>query len=483
VGVHVKLLGGFVLVALFTGLLGMFSIESIEQLNNTQRTTYRDVFGGTHLLATWLDRAWNTRRAMLTYAVSEDAADRAVLRERIAAADVELQQLTQAIDDVDTDREEVDELAQVVATWHEYSQWRDAALAAADAANDPGLVAAAYQADGARLDAALDTAIDRFLTSKQANGAQYEASAQATYEQMRRLAIALSIAAACLAVGVGFTMARHVAGAAKQISAAADGLSRGELDQRVEIDSSDELGRMAVSFRAVIMHQRQLMIELQRAQERLRQAAMRTATLNEQALRRIGADLHDGPCQSLSFALMRMDSGTVRSAVSDALSELRTIAAGLRPPELVGLSVAEVVERGVRDHERRSGTRVRVNLDGLSAPDAEISVKVALFRALQEALSNAARHARGAEVSVRAWLVDDWLWLTIADRGPGLPATRRTAEPHLGLASMRERAELLGGRFRLASTPGCGTQVQLCWPLKPQLAAEIDTELALSAVA
>jgi signal transduction histidine kinase len=526
VGIHVKLLGAFVLVALFAGLLGVFSIESIEQLSNVQSTTYRDVFGGTHLLATWVDRAWHTRRAVLAYAVSDQPAQRAALREQIAAADVELQQLTQSIDDADTDREEVDPLAGVVTAWSEYREWRDAALAAADAANDPGIVASAYKDDGARLDAALDNAIDHFLTSKNEAGAQYEMSAQVTYEQMRRLAMALSLAAALVAVGVGLAMSRHVAGAAREIASAAEGLARGELDQRIAIDSSDELGRMAASFRSMIEYQqhmaqvanaiargdlshdvepksdldvlgtafrhmaanlRQLVTDLQRADEWKRRAAVRTATLNEQTLRRIGADLHDGPCQSLAFALIGMDSetatthttATIRSAVTDALAELRTIAAGLRPPELLGLSLRQVVERGVRTHERRSGARVRVDLDGLTATDAEMSVKVALFRALQEALSNAARHARGAEVTVRAWLADDWLWLTIADRGPGFPESGAATE-RLGLASMRERAELLGGQFRLASAPGCGTQVQLCWPLSPQIAADIDTEVALS---
>jgi signal transduction histidine kinase len=194
--------------------------------------------------------------------------------------------------------------------------------------------------------------------------------------------------------------------------------------------------------------------------------------LNEQALRRIGSDLHDGPGQALALALLRLDSAdtfaasgnSIREIVQDALTELRSIAAGLRLPELSALPVSGVVERAVRDHERRSGVPVRLELSELPA-DAATSVKIALFRALQEALSNATRHGGGADISVRTWAADDWLCLTVADRGPGFEAARAEPKGRLGLASMRERAELLGGRFQVDSMPGRGTAVHLCWPL------------------
>jgi signal transduction histidine kinase len=554
-GVCLKLLSAFVLVALFTGMLGWYAVATIETLNSGQRTTYRDVFGGTHLLATWLDRAWETRRDTLAYALAQGPGERAQLRQRMSAGDLELEQLSLQIDAVDTDREEVDALARVVDSWHTYAQWRDRTLAAADAANDPGLVVVEYQAQGARLDSNIDSAIDAFLGSKRQAGGRLEEAAQITYEHMRELSILLSVGAVAVALGVGLFMSRSIAGVARQIATAAEGLSRGELDQRIEVRSRDELGQMAVSFRSMIVYQqdmarvanaiaqgdltqdiepksegdllgnafrrmsgnlRQLVSDLQCAldrtrtllvekegyaatvrnqvvrlsrllqenamlHDRLRRAAVRTATLNEQGLRRIGADLHDGPCQALAFALLRLDAleggkencDSVRAAVTDALSELRLIAAGLRLPELADLPLPAVVRRAVRDHERRSGTPVLVELGDLST-DATVSVKVALFRALQEALSNATRHGSGAEVTVRAWLADDWLWLTVADRGPGFSDAARESKGQLGLASMRERAELLGGQFQVSSAPGCGTMVQLCWPLALRSCPQAD---------
>src|SRR5437870_6155633 len=120
-----------------------------------------------------------------------------------------------------------------------------------------------------------------------------------------------------------------------------------------------------------------------RLHERVRQAAGRTTALNEQALRRISADLHDGPGQALALALLRLDAlqapcddlgvcerkrgdfDTVHGAVRDALTDLRAISAGLRLPELGALSVAQVATRAIDDHERRSGIKVSRQLERL----------------------------------------------------------------------------------------------------------------------
>src|SRR5919199_1184227 len=150
--------------------------------------------------------------------------------------------------------------------------------------------------------------------------------------------------------------------------------------------------------------------ELERLHERLRHAAGRTTTLNEQALRRTGADLHAGPGQALALALLRLDAihgqcdcgclvenelEMLRSAVSDAMSDLRAIAAGLRLPELGPLSVAEVIARVVRTHERRSGQSVALTLGEL--PDqAPLATKIVLFRDLErpEVVGGAAQGVR-----------------------------------------------------------------------------------------
>jgi signal transduction histidine kinase len=219
-----------------------------------------------------------------------------------------------------------------------------------------------------------------------------------------------------------------------------------------------------------------------RLHERVRQAAGRTTTLNEQALRRISADLHDGPGQALALALLRLDAlqgpcvnpddfersradfRTVHSAVRDALSEVRAISAGLRLPELGPLTLAQVAHRAVDDHQRRSGVTVERHFDNLPE-QAPLSIKIALLRTLHEALSNATRHGEAVDVQVELRSDADALRLIVSDHGPGFDVDVAEHSGRLGLAGMRERAELLGGTFEVRSKPGDGTVVMACWPL------------------
>jgi signal transduction histidine kinase len=220
--------------------------------------------------------------------------------------------------------------------------------------------------------------------------------------------------------------------------------------------------------------------ELHDLHERLRHAAERTTTLNEQAMRRTGADMHAGPGQALALALLRLDAihrecacgclvvdqlETVRGVLGEAMYELRAIAAGLRLPDLAALGPAEVVRRVVRTHEQRTGVSVALRLGEL--PDqAPLATKIVLFRALEEALSNATRHGQGAGVSLRAWLDVDALAVCVTDHGPGFAPERAVQEGRLGLANSRERAELLGGRLQVDSAPGAGTRVWIWLPLR-----------------
>ena len=225
-----------------------------------------------------------------------------------------------------------------------------------------------------------------------------------------------------------------------------------------------------------------------RLHERVRRAAGRSTALNEQALRRISADLHDGPGQALALALLRLDAlqapcealascmrthtdfATVHSAVRDAMADLRAISAGLRLPELERLSLAEVANRAIDDHERRGGAKVRRVIGEL--PDhAPLEIKIALLRTLQEALSNATRHGHAAAVRVELCASGDRLSLTVADQGPGFDTGLAESNGRLGLAGMRERAELLGGSFEVKSIVGSGTTVNVTWPLAVRVAA------------
>lgn len=242
----------------------------------------------------------------------------------------------------------------------------------------------------------------------------------------------------------------------------------------------NELSNQVVRLREVLAQNEEL-------HERVRRAARRTTALNERFLRRISAELHDGPAQDLGLALLRLDHllpraervayPPVQEAASDpdfqivhsslhhALQEIRDISAGMGLPELEHVSLAETAARAVRAHERRTGAQVTLTLNSLPE-NAPLPVKITVYRIIQEGLSNAYRHAGGANVRVEVAAEGNMLNLTVSDSGPGIdetPASER--DEHLGLVGMRERVESLGGRFRVDSQAGRGTRVIAQLPL------------------
>ena len=217
--------------------------------------------------------------------------------------------------------------------------------------------------------------------------------------------------------------------------------------------------------------------------QRLRRAAGAKAQTDEQVLQRIMQDLHDGPAQNLALALLRFEDvhrseappeereslETVEFAVRHALDEVRNITTGLRLPQLEGLSWRETVEKAVVEHQRRTDTVVHCEAEDVPE-DPSPAQRIAAYRVVQEALSNASRHSGTREQWVKLAGQVDWVAITIEDRGAGfdmgLEASTRSRRAKLGVQGMRDRTELLGGIFTVTSAPGKGTIVEARIPLR-----------------
>jgi signal transduction histidine kinase len=225
----------------------------------------------------------------------------------------------------------------------------------------------------------------------------------------------------------------------------------------------------------------------QELHERVRGAAARTAALNERFLRRLSAELHDGPAQEISLALLRLDhlaalagssepNGSVETEIEReleviqgslrrSLKDVRATSSGLLLPHLGALTVEQTLEHVVRGHQRRTGLAAEIVQRDLPA-QAPLATKIALYRIVQEALNNAWRHADGAAPTVTVTGSDGQILIEVVDTGPGFdPAVAEGSETHLGLVSMRERAESLGGQFRIDTAPGRGTRAIATLPL------------------
>ncbi|SNS92292.1 Signal transduction histidine kinase [Noviherbaspirillum humi] len=218
--------------------------------------------------------------------------------------------------------------------------------------------------------------------------------------------------------------------------------------------------------------------------KRVWRAAASTTELNENFLKRISADLHDGPGQDLSFALMRFQSATgtcgrcgtsqeaagtaeihpINAAIDSALKDLRSICAGLRLPDMDDLGITQIAERAIRDYEGKTGAKVRLDADAVQR-QASRSVRIALYRLLQESLANGYRHAgaKGQYVAI-SYDADDVL-VSVSDGGPGFDSAAAAQKGRLGLTGMRDRVEMLGGSFDVHSAQNCGTTIQVRLPL------------------
>ena len=255
--------------------------------------------------------------------------------------------------------------------------------------------------------------------------------------------------------------------------------------------ASQTISRQRTALSAQVEGQAALLVENEALTERVRRAAARTAALNERFLRRVSAELHDGPAQDLGLALLRLDhilarQGTapaaatadraadaadlevIGSSLRRAMAEIRAISSGLGVPQLETWTLTETVSRVVSTHERRTRTKVAVTCD-CAREQVVLPVKIAVYRLVQEALGNAYRHAAGQGQQVRIQCAGDTLQVEVADQGPGFdPAALPAGSDHLGLIGMRERVESLGGVFRIETGAGQGTRVRAALPLATQ---------------
>jgi len=206
---------------------------------------------------------------------------------------------------------------------------------------------------------------------------------------------------------------------------------------------------------------------------RVERASSRAVALNERYLRRISADLHDGPAQLLALASLklgdsRMLTGTakvqadelrsVRKHLDAAMSEIREICRGLTLPQIERFGLADVLQAAVSAHRQRTGTDVTlISPDG--DPKLNVSEKICVFRFVQEGLNNAFRHAGGIGQGVAATLAGGTLNVVVEDRGPGFDIASLSGDG-LGLAGLRERVESLGGEFAVTSSPA-GTRLAM----------------------
>ncbi|WP_457254568.1 sensor histidine kinase [Pedococcus sp. P5_B7] len=242
-----------------------------------------------------------------------------------------------------------------------------------------------------------------------------------------------------------------------------DGGIRGMLSRRDQVLLVDVVRQAAIAVRSSLLAR-----ELQESREQL-------VLSREEDRRRIRRDLHDGLGPVLGGVAMRLDAAgnavdsdpatahrlvvQSRAEITEALADVRRLVHGLRPPALDDLGLLAAVEQQA-DRTRAAGLEVSVRADDVAALPA--AVEVAAYRIVSEALANVARHAHASSCTVTLATGRADLAVEVRDDGRGIAPD---VVAGVGLRSLRERAEELGGRYEVVCPPGGGTTVRAWLPV------------------
>lgn len=262
----------------------------------------------------------------------------------------------------------------------------------------------------------------------------------------------------------------------------------GDFNQRVRRWAQDEIGDLADAFNQMIVDLSRT-DGLRRERESLRRQLLeKVISAQEDERKRIARELHDSTSQTLTSMIVSLrmlenscdqpaltqQVADLRSMAGQTLEDVHSLATQLRPPILDDLGLAAALERLVSDWQARHKILVDmfIHTSDKRLPGA---VETALYRIVQEALTNVARHAGQAKsVSILIDRRDESLVAVIEDDGNGFDPQQRVGERQLGLLGMRERAELLGGKLTIESTPGQGASLFIEIPIQFQEKQEVQ---------
>jgi PAS domain S-box-containing protein len=217
--------------------------------------------------------------------------------------------------------------------------------------------------------------------------------------------------------------------------------------------------------------------ELETSRRQLRELSASLVHAREEERRRIARELHDELGQRLTALHMELSSlqATTRSKpardrmqamlhmVDDTAASVRRISTDLRPLMLDDLGLNAAIEWLCHSWEQRMGIRTRLQLDKDDPAIGEHAV-TGIYRMVQEALTNVARHARATRVDIRLQQTGDTVELTVQDNGTGFPDPLVQGNGSYGLMGIRERASLLGGQLEIGNAPSGGARITVRLP-------------------
>jgi two-component system sensor histidine kinase DegS len=239
-------------------------------------------------------------------------------------------------------------------------------------------------------------------------------------------------------------------------------------------------------YATIALSNARLYSSLQQREDERSRLLHQLLTSQDAERRRVAVDIHDGPLQSIGVNILAVDRArklvgdgrieqglaelvALRGGMSAVVQELRDVINDLRPALLENLGLVVAAESHLKAFGEQNGVPVHIEdeLDGYRLPH---TLEVILYRLMQETLTNVRKHAGASTVWVRFMRHDNTAIMSITDNGRGFEPTlavpRALASGHIGIHSMQERIEVVGGGMEIDSTPGQGTCITFRAPIE-----------------
>ena len=247
-----------------------------------------------------------------------------------------------------------------------------------------------------------------------------------------------------------------------------------------------EIARLSAAFNEMVERRSAAEAQTLESERNLKALSERLLTVQENERMRVAREIHDDLGQALTALKMDVigllqksqhspdaDPMIVRilRTLDATVTSVQRISSELRPSALDDLGLFAAIESEARVFEERSGIECELSIPE-EPPEVDEASATAIYRIVQEALTNVARHSNAARVEIRMRERGNELFLEIRDDGCGITATDLSDPAALGLAGIRERADMLGGTAVIEGVPGLGTIVSIRMPLGARRGSE-----------
>ena len=473
-----KLLVGFGAGLTVIALCSIAALISLTRLNAVARHLAIDPVPGSAAVAR-IAMDFNQYRVLEATRPIAPAARAASLSRKAADIERDLAEYLSTI----TQSDDRQRFADLVALWASYRDPHSETATEQTPASSAEIAPAAGRPEAAsdRINALLTIMVEW----NRLEGAHSIESANSQTRAASATVLSMLLAALLLAA-LAFHFNRTVERPMSALAETARAVALGDLDARARVDGPLEVVTVAREFNEMLdvraraeAEARTLRAALEASREQLQRLADGLLLAREEERTTIAREIHDALGQALTALRMdvawigrrlpddmRATADKLRDMVAlidDTIVTVRRIATDLTPGILDDLGLAAAVEWQAQEFEQRTGIRcaLRTMVD---AARLDPLVSTAVFRIFQESLTNAARHSRASRVTVTLEHRDAELVLEVRDDGVGIAAADAANARSIGLAGMRERAQLAGGGCSIAGEPGAGTTVRVQIP-------------------